>query len=723
MRRDREREDKDVRCGKVSSVIKRWMLLLIMMMILGTRFIDIQAAENKVIKVGYIPISGFTEYEEGIYTGYAYEYLMEIAKYTGWEYEMIEVDPNDLIYKLTEGEIDLAPGILKNEQTEMFCDFPEESAGYTYTTLSVLKENDRISSAEYKTFNGIKVGYYENQQNRLAYFNAFCEENSIKDIELVAYADEEEDALLKALEKGEVDAIIGGDLLVGDKERIVAKFKGASYYFATTKGNKEIVAGINEAIYRIKQNNPYFAQELYNKYFKKHTDTSIYLTKEEKNYIQHMKPLKAVYVDNFAPMQDYNPKTNKAEGIYIDLIDVIAQRVGLKYELVKADNYKDAYKMIKNKEVDIIISASNHNVEAQENEYTLTQGYFEVNMVKVFDAKQKEEKERQTMAIPVGYFVSELKRDYEMVYYDTIEECLIAVKEGKADVTYGNSYTISRYLSSGYYPNLSTFYEEQPLRATIGIAKPTNLILMNIINKAISSLSESELQNIAYTNTINIKAPITLRQFFFDNMFFCIGVIILFIGLIYIVIRARHRRLIKEKQFLLEKSQIDPLTGVYNRSTGIDLVTQYLEVIEPSVYWALMIIDVDYFKQINDCLGHQAGDSLLIEFGQLLKQIFSSQTVIFRLGGDEFVIFMKDLKLEDFETVEDKLSTLSQLMDREVDCQKHLQECKQKISLSIGGVITNQIDDFSKLYQEADQILYEVKRNGRNGFKVNKKIR
>ena len=707
----------DMRYVRESNIIKRnkiTLLLTIILIAISIQPRSINAAESNVVRVGYPIVSGFTDIKDGIYTGYAYEYLTEIAKYTGWEYEFVEMDLNTMLNKLKDGEIDLAAGMLKNELSQEIYDFPEENAGYTYVTLVTLKDNEVISGSNYETLNSIKVGYYETAQNGVKKFLDFCENNEIKDVELIAYAHDGEKSLLDALKAQEVDAILEGDLLLENEEKVVAKFGATPYYFATTKGNRSILAGLNKALSKIKENNSNFDYQLYNKYFQSYIDNSVHLTQEEQDYIDQMEPLKAVYVDDFAPMQDYNLKTRKAEGIYIDIMDLIAQKTGLKYELVKASNYEEAYEMIKNKEVDLMVSAPDSYLQAIEYEYTLTQSYFEVNMVKVLNVNQQSQESKKIMALPRGYIFNEWQNEYEVQYYETIEDCLRVVNTGEANETYGNSYAISRYLSHGYYPNLSTLFEEKPIRATIGISKPAELTLINIINKAVSSLSESELQKISYFNTLNVKTSVTLKQFVFDNTSFCIGIIMLFIVLIYIIVRTKHKHLVKDKLLLLEKSQIDVLTGVYNRSTGIEFVTDYMQTKGSSLYSALMIIDIDHFKQINDRLGHQAGDDLLIEFGQLLKRVFSYEDIIFRLGGDEFVVFMKNLEVGNLQVVTDKLHELRQIMDKEVSCKGQ----RQKISLSIGTVVTNKPYDFSKLYQEADGVLYEVKRNGRNGFKI-----
>lgn len=147
-----------------------------------------------------------------------FEYLREIAKYTGWEYEFIEIGLNDMINKLKDGEIDIVGAMFKNEETMELYDFPEYNSGATYTTLVTLKDNNNIDISNYETLEGIKVGYFETSNIKLQNFKNFCKANGFNNIELIPYPYETGNEIEEALESGEVDAIITGDLL-GDDEK------------------------------------------------------------------------------------------------------------------------------------------------------------------------------------------------------------------------------------------------------------------------------------------------------------------------------------------------------------------------------------------------------------------------------------------------------------------------------------------------------------------------
>ena len=527
---------------QVMQINKLFFIVALISMITNLSIKIINAEESEVIKVGYPIVPGFTEIENGHYTGYAYDYLTEIAKYTGWEYEFIEMNLGEALEQLKDGDLDLVAGMLKNDKTQEYYDFPDLNAGYTYSTLSVLSTNQSISNSHYETLNGIKVGYYETSQVKLVQFNEFCEKNGIEGVELISYPYEGEETLIDALKGGEVDAIIRGDLLLENEEKVVARFGATPYYFATTKGKTDVVLALNQALTKIKEKDETFETRLYNKYFLSNKSDDLYLTQEERDYINQLRPLKMAYLDNFPPMQDYNEKTMKIEGVYIDLMNRISQKSGLQLEWIRANSLDEAYEMIQNKEVDLLIAPDNYSAATQYDFY-LTKNFLEVDFVRVYNAKNKSEDQINCVAIPHGYSVIEFGDEYEVQYYENVEEALKAVKDGRADFVYGNSYTLSSYLAAGYYPNLALVLDEEQMNISIGIARPTDLTLLSILNKSIESLSSHDIQEIVFTNSVNIKSHVTLESFFYDNLLFCLGVIFVFIVLVLIIVRMKFQNL------------------------------------------------------------------------------------------------------------------------------------------------------------------------------------
>lgn len=198
---------------------RNFILILIVIICTNIYPKSVSAEESKVIRVGFPTVSGFTEIKDGLYTGYAYEYLREIEIYTGWEYEFVEKSLGELLEDLKNGDIDILAAMIKNEKTMEIYDFPKYNSGQTYTTLSVLNNNS-FDNSEIIIVDGMKVGYFEKATGSLNNFLEFCEANNFKNIELASYSSAGgREFLIEKMNSGEVDAIIGGDLTIDSNEK------------------------------------------------------------------------------------------------------------------------------------------------------------------------------------------------------------------------------------------------------------------------------------------------------------------------------------------------------------------------------------------------------------------------------------------------------------------------------------------------------------------------
>ena len=158
----------------------------------------------------------------------------------------------------------------------------------------------------------------------------------------------------------------------------------------------------------------------------------------------------------------------------------------------------------------------------------------------------------------------------------------------------------------------------------------------------------------------------------------------------------------------------DPLTGVPNRTLLNDRISQAcLDADRKGSKVALLFIDVDRFKQINDSLGHRAGDAVLRALVSRLKTAARKTDTVARCGGDEFIILMED--------VSDPLYA-NEVAQRLVESMRppfELLGHSVVVTVSIGIAIYPTDDrDLSRLLAKADSAMYEAKANGRNGFQI-----
>jgi len=165
----------------------------------------------------------------------------------------------------------------------------------------------------------------------------------------------------------------------------------------------------------------------------------------------------------------------------------------------------------------------------------------------------------------------------------------------------------------------------------------------------------------------------------------------------------------KEKVEYMEKdneiSKTDPLTGVLNRRSFQEQIILHLISEETS---ALLIMDIDDFKKINDQLGHDAGDKALKALADALTISFRSMDVIARLGGDEFIVLLNNMQNGD-DTILQRIAVFKQTL-RSILENRSLPD----FSVSIGIAYTDREKDFTTMYKNADIAMYKSKENGKD---------
>jgi diguanylate cyclase (GGDEF)-like protein/PAS domain S-box-containing protein len=166
------------------------------------------------------------------------------------------------------------------------------------------------------------------------------------------------------------------------------------------------------------------------------------------------------------------------------------------------------------------------------------------------------------------------------------------------------------------------------------------------------------------------------------------------------------------EQRLTQAAHYDALTGAANRSLFLDRLEQAaLRGRRNGSLMALLYLDIDRFKSVNDSLGHAAGDQLLREFASRLRSSVRAADTVARLGGDEFVVLLEDLHTgQDAEGVAEKILT-SMRAPAQFDGREIF------ITTSIGIALYDGEAEPDELMRRADQALYQAKAGGRNAFR------
>ncbi|MCC0681346.1 transporter substrate-binding domain-containing protein [Clostridioides sp. ES-S-0005-03] len=816
---------------------KKLLLLIIVIASIFTSCIfpfnvNALGSDNRTIRVAYPIQKGLTELDkQGKYSGYTYEYLLEIAQYTGWNYEFVQVsgDENEALTKLMKmlekGEIDIMGSMLYNEQMEKLYNYAGNSYGVVNTVLQVLYENTAIDSISLEAMKEIRIAVIENSNTRLKELNEYCKMNLISPKLVYCKSQEEQ---LQALKVGEADALLNVSVSPMEGVRTIAKFSPKPFYFITPKGSTDLTQRLNSAINNIEQTDPYFSTALYEKYFTPENSKMI-LSDDETTYIKDIDTLKVGVLLNKTPFQNIDKKTGELKGISIDLLNHISDKTRLKFELVPVKSQKDLDKMTKNHEIDIVAGMIYDYEDSRKHNVTMSRPFVSTQYIMMINNKLNENSlDGKRLALPKGtgydnYF------NGDVIWYDTLEECIEAVNKGFADYTYGEGYSIQYYINQPKYKNVRLVpqtYESQSI--CFGIVKPSKQELLGIFNKAIISIPSEKMQSIIYQNTtyrqdfsllyimqqnpietilivaslllciiggmawslhtrksMNQKISLELKkhaevyemasEYFFEYDYKRDKLIVSMKGKgistyygisksamseieiehnkkFFDVIKSQENgttemysicadgschwiritsKIIyneksvpvyvigkisnidsekEEKDKLLDKVQKDGLTNILNSAYIRKLTTESLSNLSPNKNGALLILDIDYFKSINDTYGHLIGDKILIDVAKVLDRSFEKNDIVGRLGGDEFSIYIKDIINK--EELVNKCN--------EVYKQIHLIKLPsgKSISISMGVVITKYGQKYDELYQMADDALYDSKKQGRNKFKI-----
>lgn len=171
----------------------------------------------------------------------------------------------------------------------------------------------------------------------------------------------------------------------------------------------------------------------------------------------------------------------------------------------------------------------------------------------------------------------------------------------------------------------------------------------------------------------------------------------------------RYRR---ERQ-ITRLAERDPLTSLYNRRGFQARAPFLLADAHPSRPGALLLIDIDNFKLMNDMHGHAAGDHMLVSLSDLTRQLLPGDALKARLGGDEFALLLKDTSASAIQALSDELRRAFNTLAADAYATP------KPVTLSLGAtLIDTPTQDLSSLLGQGDQALYEAKRDGRDQLKI-----
>ena len=440
----------------------------------------------------------------------------------------------------------------------------------------------------------------------------------------------------------------------------------------------------------------------------------IFLTAEEKAWIdEHKDEIRIGYTTDYPPVEFLN--NEKYVGISADYFKLLEQKLGIKIDMVRFDNFDELMRQVKNKELTGITAATKTPERSEYLDFTIpyienpnviiTRKNFSENLT--FD---KLANTSMDILVIEGYDIIEiLNEKFPKLEYRTVKspaDGMRMVSFGEADAMIIEIMSASATIEKDNISNLIVNVET-PYDSNLSIATRSDWpLLSRILNKGLAQITDHERK------VIEQKWMPIQRENIFQNVYFWIAVLG-FIGLLILTIiiilvwNSSLKKAVEEKTRALEestkelmyKTYHDELTGLYNRVYMAELLNQ-LEA-ENHLPCSIIVADLNGLKITNDTFGHETGDKMLIAVSEIIKENIRPEHHACRIGGDEIVVLMP-------LTGEQECCEIIRNIKKGTLAAKE-NPIKPLVALGCATTYDRNTESFSRLFKSAEERMYANK--------------
>lgn len=536
---------------QLKKYIRSVLFVTILFVILLLTDIPVLAANEQSarIRIPFPETEGFTMTDEnGRRTGLVVDYLYEIAKYTGWTYEFIDTDANDMVQDFIDGRYDIMGGTYYSEAFEKYFAYPDYSCGSTKAVLLARQDNDAIKGYDLRDLNGKTIGVVERASDNVRRLEVYLSVNGL-DCTIKPYTSEDvtTNQINLDLEAGIIDLKLGNATDDTGEFRAVAYFDAQPHYLVTQPDNRQLRDQLNWALERILLSDPHFTEEVYKRYFDDTGVENLLLTAEEKDYIKQKDPVTVAVPGYFHPLYCIGYEDGDHVGLIPELLKKITARYGIKFSYIFADSYAHSQQLVMEGKADMAGIFFDDAADAMRSELVQTKPYAALNDLIVRNRTVTYPADGLTCGLLEGRRLPAYVKADAIKYFTTIDEVLSAVNTGKVDFACGLSARVEQMMQENIYTNVVPVnLSANRMNISFAMPMPANPELLSIINKGINSLSEEDRISLLDHNLISIgDAKVSLKNFVETNPILSITAISAFLLLVIIVISAIARLRVK----------------------------------------------------------------------------------------------------------------------------------------------------------------------------------
>ena len=445
-------------------------------------------------------------------------------------------------------------------------------------------------------------------------------------------------------------------------------------------------------------------------------DFTLDLSVDEKSWLKENSTIH-LGIDRAFPPFGSITENHEYIGFSADIMRIVEYRLGIEFNIEKDVPWNETMDMARAGKIDMISALVNSKQRQKFLEFTpayITNPTIIINDGEAngYIGSLKNLKWKKVAIESGSYSASVLAQEYPAIKLIPVENTSMAlslVSIGQADAYVGNGVTASYLIRKYGYHNLSYSGQTKYTSShSIGVVK-SKPILASIMKKVISSLSKKDVELIE-----NHWFGVNARPFISKQMALSIGSVlagfILFFGIWSFSLRKTKNELKESQDTIKSQSEIDHLTGLGNRRKFYERLNRNIgQCGQESTSFALLFLDLDMFKDINDSYGHAIGDLLLVDVSQRISMSVEKLGLVSRIGGDEFMIILpyisnKEAVKRHAECIQNSLNKAFDINGNEIN-----------ITASIG--ITHYPEDASNAEQlviNSDQAMYAAKKKGRD---------
>lgn len=506
---------------------------------------------GQTLRVAFYPLDGFFEYDaSGQETGYGVELLNKISQYTGLKFVYVKAESwSDTKRMLLDGTADIRMPATMSVTPSADLSYSAASVIDTYQVLLTKSDRDDLNYQDYETIKTLKIAvtnsFYKNTTVK-----AYFDEIGIAEEQLVFTSDFNES--YEKMLFGEVDALATNIMDLDDSMKMLARFNNISNYITMVKDNSALYL-LDSVLAQIKLDEPLYLSRLYEKWFPERTVTP--LTKEEQEYLSSIGYLTFAFRTNEGYLQRY--ENGQYYGIYVETAKYICDKLGVDFRAVTLPDDLQPSCV----DSDVIYPGFFYDkTYAELWGLSLSSPVKDISyyIIQKKEASINHETCRIAAVAKFKYTSDYLKKQYrdeQFVYCDTYEECLLAIKNGKADIAIMNNYIAEYYLELYQFGDLSAHLLSDYSHLYCFAASENNELLVSILSKMVSSLTSEEVGQITILGQenkpeFNLWAAIAYRNPLQFAMAVSLGLVLLVV-LIFMIVFINHNR---KKNAILQKA-------------------------------------------------------------------------------------------------------------------------------------------------------------------------